>query len=209
MSSVAARRRVAIAVELERPAGQLEAEGDRLGVDRVRAAHHHRLRVLARRRDERAIRRVQLRRAAARPAARHCSASAVSTTSLLVSPKWIQRPLGPDGLGDLADEGDDVVIGGLARARRCAPRRRGRAARRLRRRPAGTMPRASSASSTAISTRSICSKCAWSRPQRAHLRAACSAGSSGVAPTAAVTRRGRRCRARSCMPGKVMRSAAA
>ena len=30
-----------VAVELERPAGELEAEGDRLGVDRVRPAHHH------------------------------------------------------------------------------------------------------------------------------------------------------------------------
>ena len=44
------------------------------------------------------------------PAARNWSARAVSTTSLLVSAEMQIAALGADRLGDLADEGDDVVI---------------------------------------------------------------------------------------------------
>ena len=54
------------AVDLERPAGELEAERGRLGVDRVGAAHHHRLRLGARAGDERRERAGRRRRAAAR-----------------------------------------------------------------------------------------------------------------------------------------------
>ena len=43
-SSTAAAEAPPVAVELEGPAGELEPEGGRLGVDRVGAAHHHRVR---------------------------------------------------------------------------------------------------------------------------------------------------------------------
>ena len=55
--------------------------------------------------------RVDVARAAARRPRGAGGPGAVSTTSLLVSPRWRIATLRPDRLGDLADEGDDVVVG--------------------------------------------------------------------------------------------------
>ena len=75
MSSAAAASRVAVAVELEGPAGELQAERDRLGVDRVGAAHHHRPGLGRARATGRPGSRSRVERAAARRRA-HWSASA-------------------------------------------------------------------------------------------------------------------------------------
>ena len=74
--------------DLERPAGALEAERRRLRVDGVGPAHHHGPGLAPGPGDERQD---QARRRPARrrsPAARSWSASPVSTTSLLVRPRW-------------------------------------------------------------------------------------------------------------------------
>ena len=83
--SSARATRCAVAVELERPAGELEAERRRLRVDAVRAAHLQRRSVLLGARDDDGERAVEPSRMSA-PASRICSASAVSTTSDEVSP---------------------------------------------------------------------------------------------------------------------------
>ena len=62
---------VAIPAQLERPRRELEAERDRLGVDRVGAAHHHRLGVLARLGHERRDQRVHLEQEQIAPRSRH------------------------------------------------------------------------------------------------------------------------------------------
>src|SRR5688572_25668032 len=81
-------------VDLERPAGELQPERDRLGVDRVGPAHHHGFPSARARAISTASSRSQSRRSSS-PAARSWSARPVSTTSLLVSPKWRYRPSGP------------------------------------------------------------------------------------------------------------------
>ena len=81
-----AASRVAVAVELERPAGELPAERRRLGVDPVRAADADRVPVLLApaARPRRARGRAPARTSA--PASWICSESAVSTTSDEVRP---------------------------------------------------------------------------------------------------------------------------
>ena len=76
------------ALELERPAGELEPERRRLGVDRMGAAHHHRRGLRASPGDEHARAAGRRSSSSRSPAARSWSASPVSTTSLLVSPRW-------------------------------------------------------------------------------------------------------------------------
>ena len=76
---------IAVTRQLERPRCELEPECDRLSVDRVGTAHHHGPGVLPARLASRSIRSA-MAAASRSPAARHWSASAVSTTSLLVSP---------------------------------------------------------------------------------------------------------------------------
>ena len=75
-----------VAVELERPAGELPAEGRRLGVDPVRAADADRVPVLLRTPHDGLERAVELGEDRARRPSRICSESAVSTTSEDVSP---------------------------------------------------------------------------------------------------------------------------
>ena len=93
-----------VAVGLEREAGELEPEatsarrgrracGRRTACPRARAPARR-----APRRSARAPARI------GSPARRSCSASAVSSTSEEVSPKWIQRPAGPGGGGEHVDE---------------------------------------------------------------------------------------------------------
>ena len=84
-----------VAVRLEREPGELEAERGRLGVHAVGAADAQRAGVRARLLGQR---RAPARARPARspsPARWSCSASAVSSTSEDVRPKWIQRPAGP------------------------------------------------------------------------------------------------------------------
>ena len=101
------------ALDLERPAGELEPEGRRLGVDRVRATHHHGLRLRPGAADDR---RGSARSQSARsrsPAARSWSASPRVDDVAARQPEVQVATLRADRFGDLADEGDDVVIGGL------------------------------------------------------------------------------------------------
>ena len=79
------REPLAVAVELERPARELRAEGDRLGVDAVRAADHRRRAVLLGAAHDGRERPVEPSTSSA-PASRTWSASAVSSTSEEVSP---------------------------------------------------------------------------------------------------------------------------
>ena len=84
------------AVELERPAGELEPERGRLGVDRVGAAHHHRVGLGPGAGDERGDEAVGVVQQDRAPAARSWSASPVSTTSLLGQPEVEVATLRPD-----------------------------------------------------------------------------------------------------------------
>ena len=98
------------ALELERPAGQLEPERRRLGVDRVGPAHHHRPGFGPRAPDEHgeeaiAVEQQPLAGGAqleGQPGVDHVAAG---------QPEVEIATLRPDRLGDLADEGDDVVVG--------------------------------------------------------------------------------------------------
>jgi hypothetical protein len=54
------RESVAVARELEGPRRELQTEGDRLGMDRVRPTHHHRRGMLARAPDEQRHEQVEL-----------------------------------------------------------------------------------------------------------------------------------------------------
>ena len=81
-----AAQALAAALELERPAGELQPEGRRLGVDAVRAADADRLPVLLGPRRDCGLRARRRPRAASAPASRIWSASAVSTTSDEVRP---------------------------------------------------------------------------------------------------------------------------
>ena len=88
-------QRAPAAAQLGVPARALEAEGDRLGVDAVRAADHGRVAVAL---GLRAARRPAGGRALARSrsaASRSCIANAVSTTSDDVSPRCRKRPSSP------------------------------------------------------------------------------------------------------------------
>ena len=78
-------------------------------------------------------------------------------------------PLGADRLGDLRDEGDDVVVGGLLDLGDPVRIDGGLCLDAPRARPGGTWPRAAWARATASSTRSICLEARPLRPERAHL----------------------------------------
>ena len=99
------------AVDLERPAGQLEPERRRLGVDRVGAAHHHGVGLGARAGDEDRDEAVGI---AEQPLAggpqleREAGVDDVAARQAEVEVATLR----PDRLGDLADERDDVVVGG-------------------------------------------------------------------------------------------------
>ena len=82
-----------------RPQGEareLDAEGGRLGVDAVGAAHGERA-PCSRARAASAADELAAPARIGSPAARSCSARAVSSTSEEVRPKWIQRPASPGG----------------------------------------------------------------------------------------------------------------
>ena len=104
---------VGVAVRLEGEAGQLDAERRRLGLDAVRAARRT---ACPRARARGAASASTSSRAPRRmisPAACSWSASAVSSTSDEVSPKWIQRPASPADALKHVDERGDVVVGDL------------------------------------------------------------------------------------------------
>ena len=98
------------ALELERPAGQLEPERGRLGVDRVGPAHHHRPGFGPGTSDQHGEETIAVEQQALaggaqlerQPGVDHVAAG---------QPEVEIAALRPDRLGDLADEGDDVVIG--------------------------------------------------------------------------------------------------
>ena len=98
------------ALELERPAGQLEPERGRLGVDRVGPAHHHRPGFGPGTSDQHGEEAIAVEQQALaggaqlerQPGVDHVAAG---------QPEVEIAALRPDRLGDLADEGDDVVIG--------------------------------------------------------------------------------------------------
>ena len=94
-ASRAAPQPLAIAVELEREHRELVPERGRLGVHAVRPADAHRVAVREGLALDRAEQRARGRPAATSAAARSCSANPVSSTSLDVIPKWIQRPSSP------------------------------------------------------------------------------------------------------------------
>ena len=76
------------AVELERPARELEPERDRLGVDRVGPAHHHGLGLGPGAGDERREEAIGVRQQDRAGGAAAGAPAPVSTTSLEVSPRW-------------------------------------------------------------------------------------------------------------------------
>ena len=101
-----------VAVELERPARELEAEGGRLGVDRVGATHHQRVGFRACARDQRVEEGVDVAEQSLAGGAKLERERRVEDVA--AGEAEVQVPaLGPDGLGDLADERDHVVVGGL------------------------------------------------------------------------------------------------
>ena len=199
------REAASVAVDLERPAGELEPERRRLGMHRVGAAHHHRAGVLAGARDERVDEPVRASRSRS-PAARNWSASAGVDDVAAGQPEVEPAALGADALGDLADERDDVVVGGrleLRDARDVDVRagldgrkgvRRDKAAAGLRR-------------GTASSTWSMCSKRACRTTARPS-RAACSAGSRARPAGRAGAGGSRAMSWRRCIPSHAITSAA-
>ena len=127
-----ARDALAAAVELERPAGELQPEGRRLGVDAVRAADLQRLAVLARRarRRRRSARSMPVEDQRARLAdlQRERGVDDVGGREAVVEPAALLAEL----LGDGVDEGGGVVVErrlelgdplrrSAASPRRCAP----------------------------------------------------------------------------------------
>ena len=100
-----------VAVELEGPARELQAERRRLGVDAVGAAHHQRGAVLAGAGDDRRHGRVEVRQ---EPLARRAQLEGQGgVDDIAAGQAQVQvAARRADRLGDLADEGDDVVIGG-------------------------------------------------------------------------------------------------
>ena len=99
------------AIDLERPAGELEPERRRLGVDASGSgpSSRSRPRLGPGRSTPRGADRSP--RAAARPAARSWRARRRVDDVAARQPEVEVAALGPDGLGDLADERDDVVVG--------------------------------------------------------------------------------------------------
>ena len=98
------------ALDLERPAGELEPERRRLGVDRVGPAHHHRGGFRASPGDEHgqqpvAVEQQPLPGGAQLEREPGIDDVAAGQTEVEVA------TLGADRFGDLADEGDDVVVG--------------------------------------------------------------------------------------------------
>ena len=92
------------------PAGELQAEGDRLGVDAVAAPHHRRAPVLERALLHRRQHAVHARRGGARSPPASWTASVVSSTSEEVIPLCRWRAAGAALLLDEGEEGDDVVL---------------------------------------------------------------------------------------------------
>ena len=110
ISVVACARRRRPRADLERPAGQLEPERDGLRVDRVRPAHLDRARLFAGAADEDGEERIgvsqqQLARGA--QLERETGVDDVAARQPEVEIPAVRA----DGLGDLADERDDVVVG--------------------------------------------------------------------------------------------------
>ena len=83
----------------------------------------------------------------------------------------------PDGLRDLADERDDVVVGGRARSRRCAPDRRVARSSIAASASGGTSPRAAWARADGDLDAEHLLEPRPLGPDGAHLRRACSGGS--------------------------------
>ena len=156
ISSTAVASRVAAALDLERPAGELEPERRRLGVDRVRPAHHHGRGLRASPGDEHGQQTVEVEQQPLAGGAQlerepRIDDVAAGQTEMEVA------PLGADRFGDLADEGDDVVVGralDLVDPRR---RRRASASRAPRAHRAGSGRARTWARATASSTRSMAS----------------------------------------------------
>ena len=126
--SSACARRVAVAVELEGPAGELPAERRRLGVDPVRAADADRVTMLLGARDdqpERAVDPGEDEPARILDLQRERRVDDVGGGQPVVHP----AALGAELLGDGVDERREVVVGRLARSRR---RARASAGERLR-----------------------------------------------------------------------------
>ena len=202
MSSTAVAQAPPAAIELERPARELEPERDRLGVDRVGATHHHRVGLSAGPGDQRgkqsiAVLQQDLARGPQLERERGVDDVALGQPEVEIA------ALRPDGLGDLADERDHVVVGRLldlgdplrSRRRACLDRGerllRDQSARRPGRGRRRSRPGASARSGRAPSR---------SRPSRR----ACSGGSR-AAPTCWIRPMSRR----RCRPSQEIVSAAA
>ena len=156
---------LAVAVDLQRPQGELGPEGGRLGVHPVGAPGHRRPSASSpgpgdQGRDQPVGRLDQQ----VGGLDQRDAAAAVSTTSEDVSPKWIQAPSGrADPLLDDIDERRQVVVGGpLPLGHRVdeLPVDLGRAVAHRRAPPRGATPAAASASTVSSSTSS-------QRPSRA------------------------------------------
>ena len=100
----------AVAVQLERPAGQLEPERRRLGVDRVGPAHHHRRGLGSGAGDERRDQAVAVGQQALTGGSQLERQPGVDDIAAGQAEMEIAA-FRADRLGDLADEGDDVVVG--------------------------------------------------------------------------------------------------
>ena len=181
------REPAAATVELERPAGELEPERDRLGVDRVGPAHHHGLGLGPGPGDERGeqpIAVVEQQLAGGPELEREARVDDVARGQ----PEVEVAPVRPDRLGDLADERDDVVVGrrlDLGDPRRRRPWRAPRS-RRARRRGRG---RASTGPGRPRSRRGASARSGPGRSRRRPSRAACSGGSRAAPAGAAVAAR--------------------
>ena len=101
-----------VAGDLERPAGDLEAQRRRLGVDRVRPAHHHGARLRPGPGDQGGEERVDA--AEDEPARRLQLEGETGVHDVAARQAEMEvAALGADRLGDLAHERDDVVLGRL------------------------------------------------------------------------------------------------
>ena len=103
------RQPLGVALELGQPAGGLEAEGHRLGVDAVAAADHRRVAMLERQASHDLGQPRQLGLDRARRVAQHDRGGGVEDVragQAVVQP----AALGAEPLGDRAQEGDDVVL---------------------------------------------------------------------------------------------------
>ena len=101
----------AVAGELGVVAGELEAEGRRLGMDAVAAADGQRVLVLAARAASAPPAAGRDRPAGCRRPACSCTAKLVSSTSREVMPWCTNRASGPTMLGEPGQEGDHIVLG--------------------------------------------------------------------------------------------------